>query len=410
MKRMKSFLLLIALFAAINTHAQEGAIEAILNKIEANNPQLKANSEAINAQKLQNKADNNLPDPTLTYAHLWDSDNSERTVGELVVAQSFDFPTLYISRGKMNRLRTGALDAQAQAFRQEVLLQAQELCLDIIMLHQQQALLDVRLKNAEELAAMYAKRLEAGDANVLETNKINLELLNVRTEARLNEANLQAKLKELSALNGEEPLGAGRPLADGAPYGAAALGLTSYPNTPMPLDFEPLCNELLSLCPTLQSLSNEGQAMRKQLSINKQGWIPKLQLGYRRNTESGHPLNGVVVGFSFPLFENRSKVKIAKSEVSMMQYQQDNAHMQATTKLRNLYEEAYQLNASIKEYQQVFAQQQDLELLKKALIGGEISMIEYFVEVGIVFQSKANLINLENQYQKTMARLYQNKL
>jgi hypothetical protein len=94
----------------------------------------------------------------------------------------------------------------------------------------------------------------------------------------------------------------------------------------------------------------------------------------------------------------------------MMEYQQDNARIQATTKLRNLYEEAYQLNASIKEYQQVFAQQQDLELLKKALVGGEISMIEYFVEVGIVFQSKANLINLENQYQKTMARLYQNKL
>lgn len=407
---MKRVLFIIALFIATTLNAQEGAIENILSLIEKNNPQLKANAEAISSQKLQNKAENNLPDPTLTYAHLWDSDDSERTVGELVVAQSFDFPTLYISRGKMNRLRTTALDAQAEAFRQEVLLQAKELCLDIIMLHQQQALLDIRLKNTEELAAMYAKRLEAGDANVLETNKINLELLNVRTEARLNSTTLQAKLKELSTLNGEEPLGAGRPLAEGAPYGAGALGLTDYPATPLPADFAPLCDELLALCPTLQSLNNEGLAMRKQLSISKQGWIPKLQLGYRRNTESGHPLNGVVVGFSFPLFENRSKVKVAKAEASMMEYQQDNARLQAATRLRNLYEEAHQLNASIEEYKQVFAQQQDLDLLKKALVGGEISMIEYFVEVGIVFQSKANLINLENQYQKAMARLYQNKL
>lgn len=407
---MKRLLILLALFIVTTLRAQEGAIENILSLIEKNNPQLKANVEAINSQKLQNKAANNLPDPTLTYAHLWDSDDSERTVGELVVAQSFDFPTLYISRGKMNRLRTTALDAQAQAFRQEVLLQAKELCLDIIMLHQQQALLDTRLKNAEDLAKMYAKRLEAGDATVLETNKINLELLNVRTEARLNSTTLQAKLKELSTLNGEEPLTAGRPLTDGAPYGAIALGLTSYPSNPLPADFDPLCNELLALCPTLQSLNSEELALRKQLSINKQGWIPKLQLGYRRNTESGHPLNGVVVGFSFPLFENRSKVKIAKAESSMMEYQQDNARMQATTQLRNLYEEAYQLNASIEEYKQVFAQQQDLELLKKALIGGELSMIEYFVEVGIVFESKGNLINLENQYQKVMARLYQNTL
>ena len=43
--------------------------------------------------------------------------------------------------------------------RQQILLQAKEVCLDIIMLQHQQELLDARLKNAEELAAMYAKRL-----------------------------------------------------------------------------------------------------------------------------------------------------------------------------------------------------------------------------------------------------------
>mgnify|MGYP007093023795 FL=1 len=65
----------------------------------------------------------------------------------------------------MNRLKTGALDAQAATMRQQILLQAKEVCLDIIMLQHQQELLDARLKNAEELAAMYAKRLATGDAN-----------------------------------------------------------------------------------------------------------------------------------------------------------------------------------------------------------------------------------------------------
>ena len=92
------------------------------------------------------------------------------TVGEMVISQSFDFPTLYATRGKMNRLKTNALDAQATAFRQQILLQAKEVCLDIIMLQRQQALLDERLKNAEELSAMYTRRLEMGDANALETN------------------------------------------------------------------------------------------------------------------------------------------------------------------------------------------------------------------------------------------------
>ena len=37
-------------------------------------------------------------------------------------------------------------------------------------------------------------------------------------------------------------------------------------------------------------------------------------------------------------------------------------------------------------------------------------MIEYFVEVSVVFQSKTNLLQLENQYQKAMARIYKSRL
>lgn len=53
---------------------------------------------------------------------------------------------------------------------------------------------------------MYAKRLQTGDANVIETNKINLELLNVKTEASLNETALRNKIQELTALNGNIPV------------------------------------------------------------------------------------------------------------------------------------------------------------------------------------------------------------
>lgn len=288
-----------AIFTCAWISAQESSIDDVLHQIEANNKELQANAQLISSQKLENKAENNLPDPTLSYAHLWDSKNSGETVGELVVSQSFDFPTLYATRGKMNRLKTGALDAQSTAFRQQILLQAKEICLDIIMLQRQQVLLNERLKNAEDLSAMYAKRLSTGDANILETNKINLELLNVRTESRMNLTALNNKLKELTALNGNQPLGAN----------VDALRLAEYPAVPLPKDFKQVCDELIAADASLQSLNGESAAARKQISANKQGWLPKLELGYRRNTESGHPLNGVVVGFSFPIFENRNKVK-----------------------------------------------------------------------------------------------------
>ena len=385
------FIFSAAILAFAGMSAQTSGIDAVLQQIEANNKELQANSHLISSQKLENKTNNNLPDPTLSYAHLWDSKNSDETVGEMVISQSFDFPTLYATRGKMNRLKTNALDAQATAFRQQILLQAKEVCLDIIMLQRQQALLDERLKNAEELSAMYTRRLETGDANALETNKINLELLNVRTEARMNQTALNNKLKELLVLNGNQPLTPGRPRPDTTPD-AQTLGLTEYPAVPLPADFHPLADELLASDPTLQSLQGESSAARKQISASKQGWLPKLELGYRRNTESGHPLNGVVVGFSFPLFENRNKVKIAKTQALNIDYQKENAALQASSALWQLYEEAKNLHASMEEYERTFHQQQDLSLLKQALMGGQISMIEYFVEISVVYQSKTNLL------------------
>ena len=142
------FLLSAAILSFAGMRAQTSGMDDVLRQIEANNKELQANAYLIASQKLENKTDNNLPDPTLSYAHLWDSGSSNETASELVVSQSFDFPTLYVTRGKMNRLKTNALDAQATAFRQQILLQAKEVCLDIIMLQRLQSLLDERLKNA----------------------------------------------------------------------------------------------------------------------------------------------------------------------------------------------------------------------------------------------------------------------
>jgi len=393
---MKRFFILsiITLSLSGGLRAQSVSIDEVLHRIEANNKELQANAQLITSQKLENKSENNLPDPTLSYAHLWGE--KDETIGELVVSQSFDFPTLYATRGQVNRLKTGALDAQSTAFRQQLLLQAKEICLDILMLQQQQRLLDERLKQAEELSAYYKKRLETGDANVLETNKINLELLNVRTEARTNRTTLENKWQELTALNSNQPL--------------QISSLGEYPLHPLPADYEQLREEVIASDAALWSLSNESAAARKQISVSKQGWLPKLELGYRRNTESGIPFNGVVVGFSFPIFENRNKVKIAKAQSMNIDYQKENATLQAESSLAQLYREAQSLQASMQEYKEAFSSQQDLALLKQALTGGQISVIEFFVEVSVIYQSKQNLLQLENQYQKVMAQIYKSKL
>ncbi len=375
--------------------SKEGGIGQVLQSVETNNKALKANTQLTASQKLAAKTENNLSDPTFSYSHLWGADNKDETIGELVVSQSFDFPSLYAGRGKLNRLRGQAYDAQSAALRQAVLLQAKELCLDLIMLRQQKQVLDDRLRNAEELSSLYRKRLEKGDANILETNKINLELLNVKTEATLNETALSNRLQELRALNGNQPV----PFED-----------TAYPSAVLPADYESLKAEFMASDAAIQSLSSESAAAHKQISVSQQGWLPKLELGYRRNTESGAPFNGVIVGFSIPLFENKSKVKVARAQALNVDLQKEYAADQAESELGQLYGEAQALRRSMNEYEQTFRSQQDLSLLKQALTGGQISMIEYFVEVSVVYQSRQNYLQLENQYQKVLAKIYKGKL
>lgn len=103
-------------------------------------------------------------------------------------------------------------------------------------------------------------------------------------------------------------------------------------------------------------------------------------------------------------------MKIAKAQAMNIDFLKDNAKVKASSELWQLYEEARNLDASMQEYKRTFQDQQDLTLLKQALMGGQISMIEYFVEVSVVYQSKTNLLQLENQYQKAMARIYKSKL
>jgi outer membrane protein TolC len=398
MKRISVLCALLTLYV-IGVQAQTVSIEQVLLRVEANNLELQANRQRIDAQKQRIKADNNLPDPTVSYSHTWGEKDKNETIGELIVSQQFDFPTLYAARGKANRLKTGALESEYAALRQQILLQAQSLCIDLLMRQQQLALLDERMRQAEQLEQAYRKRLESGEGNILETNKIKLELLNVRTEQRDAQIAFGNAWNELRILSGDPAL------TDNEP----ARYIADTPLPPLP-DWAALRDEYVADRPELRMLTAEADAAQKQIAIDKQGWLPKLELGYRRNTESRLGFSGIVAGISLPLFSNRHKVKTAEATWRSLDLQRSNALMEANSELTRLYTEATGLQTSIAEYHDALQAGRSLELLRKALDGGEINITEYFVEVSVIYQSRDNMIGLENRFRKAVATLLRTKL
>ena len=389
---MKKTILSIALCIPMWMQAQ--SIDLVLQSIEQNNKELQSQAQISKAQKMENRTGNNLSDPSVSYSSLYQNGAGDGHNTEFVVSQGFDFPTQYITRNRQASLANESIDKQQQAFRRDILLRAKNLCLDLILLNQEKSLMDIRKKNADELEALYAKRLEAGDANILEVNKIKMERMNVQTEVARNNAAHRTALQSLLAMNGNLPL---------------EFSETKYPQVKEINDFNVLRDQVIASDHNLQALSLATKAAQKQVSVDKQNWLPKLEAGFRRNTDGVGSMNGFMVGGSLPLFSNRKKVQIAKAQAISAQLAQEDAKLQVENSLMSLFNEMKQLKEAMDAYD-VPLMYQTLDLLKQALTEGEISLVEYFVEAEAVYRNLQACMQLENQYQKVMADIYKNEL
>ena len=368
----------------------------ILSCIEANNPQLKAGAQMVLSQKAEVSSQNSLADPTFELEHLWGAQNAGDRKYDITVLQSFDFPSLYVQRNRVGNLKRSLYDGQQTLLRQQVLLQAKELSLRIVYLNRSIELSDKRLAAADELARLYRGKLESGDAAILDVNKIEIEQLNVTTANTRLRNELATCLAQLRALNGGESLD-------------VELSTLTYPEAVLPASFDELKTQALQADPELQLLRQESLIADKSVALNRSGWLPKFELGYRHAYELGERFNGFAVGVSIPLFANRKKVKMAKAQALAGTFAVNNREQQALAELQSAYDEAVTLQRNHARYD-LLTRQNNLGLLQKALATGKISMVEYLVDATQLYEAFDNRLSLEYEYQLRLARLYKFEL
>lgn len=369
-------------------------LNQILESIAFNNKTLKAGSYLMEAQKLEAKTGKYLANPTIEFNQLWGDKNTEGNINEMAVVQSFDFPSVYAHKNKLARLKSATYDLQYATGRQQILLTAQQTCLEIIYLRKQQKLLNERVENVQRLSGLYQKRLEEGDANQLDINKILLELLNIQNSSRLNKTALKAKLEQLQTLNGGLPL---------------EFQDTTYPNWLLPA-YPQLEAEYLAIDPNLKNLTGQAEIAGREIRLSRAQSLPKFDLGYRRNGGSDETLNGFVIGLSIPLFENKNTVRKAKAQFEYSSALLEDNTQNLKSGLQQLYEKALALDISCKEYATILSGQHSVELLNKALAAGQISMIDYFAEITTLYDSQENYLTVERDYYDTISQLLQYKL
>lgn len=392
---MKSYLWIIVLLACNSPIFAQLSIDEVLKCIEINNKALQSGQKLNESRKLEAKTGNYLPNPTVELNQLWADKSVGGNVNELAVVQSFDFPSVYANKNKLAKLKADASDCQYAATRQEILLAAQQTCQELIYLRKRQQLLDNRLKNASQLEALYNRRLTSGDASQLDFNKIRLEKINVTHTIRQNASAIRARQEQLQALNGGIPVE-----FDATEY----TGISELP------EFSQLASDYLANDPTLKGLLGESEIAQREIKVNRALSLPKFDIGYRRNGGSESKMNGFRIGLSIPLWENKNTVKQAKAQAEYAVLNSESNTQTLKAALRELYLQAEALQASRNEYVQTLHSQRNEELLNKALEAGQISMIDYFVEISLFYDSMQNLLDIEKEYHNLVAQLLQYRL
>ena len=371
-----------------------GDIDPVLQEIERNNLELKALRSENRASVLDMKGENSLEAPSVEYSPFFRNGVSGVASSELVVSQEFDFPTLYAARNKSVKLQQEALDYEYQAARRNVLLTAKQKCFDLVMLDHMRGVLDERMANADELLEMYEKKFAEGGATSIELNRIKMERMDLQAELLQNETLRKKTVQELSLLNGEQPL---------------SVGSLYYPEIKAVESIEALRKEIVDNDAGVHAAEASVALSQQEIRVNKQGWIPKLSVGYRRNTDMSEASNGFLVGASFPIFSNRNKVKASRARHAAAQLNLDNTRLQVESEAEQQLQELQRLHKAIGIYD-LDLLRQSLLLLKKAVMAGSMSLVDYYTEADRIYQKWQTYLTLENQYHNLWATLNRNSL
>ena len=369
-------------------------IDAVLSAIERNNVELQSLRQEAEAARYETRMQNNLGDPTIEYSPFWAKGTDGISSSELVVSYGFDFPTQYASRSKAGKMQREVIDRQYLVARRDLMLRAKTMCLDLVCLHRKQELLSDRLENADGLLALFRTRYEAGDASAIELNKIRMEKMDVAAALVQVETDLQTAMASLRTMNGGLPV---------------QFDAMEYPRTMPVTDFETFRDTLMAAELELKASEADVRAAEQEIRVNRQNWLPQLQVGYRRNTALSEASNGFIVGASFPLFSNRYKSRIANARHTASQYQFNQVQIETEARIRTKYDEMMRLHKALGIYD-VSLMEETLEMLRKAVEAGQLSVIEYYTEADSVYSKLLSLSEMENTYQKLLADIYRNSL
>lgn len=389
---MKKIIIIFGVILIATTTSAQGNMDSIASVIEANNPVLSALRKKAEAEMLGNKTGIYLQNPEVEFHYLWGDPSAFGNRNDLSITQGFDFPTAYGYRNEISDIKNRQIELEYQKQRMDIMLEVRLLLIDLTRYNALITELEKRRDHATEIAEAYRAKFENGDANVLEYNKAKLNLLNAGTELGSAKVERDGLLKELAGYNGGKSVN-----CDGTEFGYKSV----------PADFEGWFDQAAQNNPLLNWLGEEVDRNLKQQKLSTAMSLPKFSAGYMSEQTDAEGFRGVTVGVSIPLWENKNTVKYARASADAAADMKAGRELLFYNRLKALHTRAAGLQQNVNDFRESLNQYDNSELLRKALDKGEITLIDYIMELTIYYESVDRLLSLEKELATTLAKLYQ---
>ena len=388
MKHLVILLSSILLFD-VNLFSQN-SIDNVIAEVQKNNTTLSALRKNADSELIGNKTGIYLQNPEFAFNYLWGSPANIGNRTDISVRQSFDFPSAYVYRNQISDYQNEQVELEFRKQSKSIIMQTRLVCNDLIYHNALKSELSRRMANAEKIAISFKSKFETGDVGILEYNKAQVNLLNLSKDAESVEIERNALLSELQGLNG-----------------GIFIDFTDsvYQLQTIAGDFEQWYIRAEQNNPVLQWLKQEVTISEKNEKLNSALGLPKFQAGYMSEDVVGHQFQGITVGLSIPLFENKNAVKYAKAKTIAVQSAEADTRLQFYNNLKALHTKAVSQQKSLNDYRTNLQLFDNSPLLQKALDLGELSLAEYIYELSVYYESLNKLLEMERDVNMTIAEL-----
>jgi len=386
-------IIILILLVIINNWISGQSLSEFLNQVSGNNPELLACKKLLEARRIEARTGLAPSDPFISAGFMPGNNDAAGNKKTWSVSQSFDFPTKYLLRKKINNSTILLAEQEFNQGMLNILVEAEHTILDLIYNIKTLNILKQRKKGYEKLQSAWKIMLDKAEATIMDYNKIMLELSAINLEITKKEASVEMLKEKACYMGGLD----------------AYIPVTEYPVVSVP-DFDNLIIEKSKVHPLFLIPEIEYRISSQELKLIKTHSLPGFQIGYVSEILPGIAYTGPVAGMTIPLWANSNRIKSSSAAADHTAAVRDAVILKLKSQARIDYSNIMALQKSISEISNIIESGGGIKYPDKALSAGEISITTYFMYLEVLYQSEDRLLELENEYHKALATLLDHKL